>query len=69
MPGPCSAPNGASELTLNRTVTLCGTHGDALGRCVAGRCRHETVPVRERLRRQGVLSTGKTAKRRSRSAR
>ena len=64
MPGPCSAPNGDSALTRNRTATLCGTHKE-LRHC-SDKCHHTVVQVRDNLRRLGTLSTGKTATRRSR---
>ena len=67
MPGPCSAPNGDAALTRNRTVTLCGTHTE-LRHC-SDKCRHTVIQVRDNLGRQGKLSTGKTAARRSRSVR
>lgn len=64
MPGPMSAPNGHTALTLNRTVTRCGTHKE-LRKCEP-KCRHTVVQVREDARRQGKLITGKTAQCRSR---
>lgn len=57
IPGPNSAPNGDSKLTTAWTTIKHYNAQDNLDWI-------ETLTVREKLRRQGKLRTGKTAKKR-----